>query len=287
MSPNVEVPESPRPPTEEELKLQTLAVELELKRKQLADFGKPAAQPRKPWWVVAVEFLGLPAAVLGLVVAFTTASGNRASEKKTEAETAQIQASLAKAAETNKLASDLAAKEKEGPKAFDQAVAQNADKIKDALDQLQQLEAESARINVQRAVLKFVLLWILFSVMALIFDVIKQAWNTGTSSLLYFLTTWLAKGENSADEKRLERARRRREQFNRYAPGFFIALGPLPEVLLWSIQLSIFFVLVGPLFNEIAASFGSGTTFNDVLREASHLHIGAMLSMMRHILFSQ
>src|SRR4029077_12902587 len=112
--------------TTEDLVREKLEIELQLKRKELEAFGKtplaPLAPP-KPWWTVAVELIGLPAAVLGLAVAFTAASGNISTNRKTGLETEQIRQALAKAAETkaetNKLATDLSSKEKEGPKAFD------------------------------------------------------------------------------------------------------------------------------------------------------------------------
>jgi hypothetical protein len=73
---------------------------------------------------------------------------------------------------------------------------------------------------------------------------------------------------------------------NKYLPAAAFVLGPMPDILRWSIQLSIFAVLLGPLFNEIALSFGSHITFGDVLREAERLHFAKVLSMMKQILFS-
>jgi hypothetical protein len=271
-----------RSSTNQDLERQKLEIEIELKKKELADFGKPPVAPRRAWWTVTVELLGVPVTVLGLVVAFTTASGNRTTQQKTVAEIAQIRANLAKA-DTSKLAADLSAKQKEGPKAFDQAVAQNADKIQLALERLQQLEQQAVQINIQRAVLKFVLLWILFNVMGLIFDVLSRAWNTALGTLFYGFNAWIQ--NRGRERENDQRSNLWRSRYERLAPGLFLVLNPLPDVLRWSIQLSIFVVLLAPLFNEIAASFGSRITFSDVLQQGQNLNVGAMLSMMKQILF--
>jgi hypothetical protein len=74
-------------------------------------------------------------------------------------------------------ANDLSAKQREGLNAFEQAVAQNANKVQDALMRLQGLQEQSAQIKIQRSAGwqgvvadkttpqggKFILLWILFS----------------------------------------------------------------------------------------------------------------------------
>jgi hypothetical protein len=117
-----------------DLERQKLELEILLKKKELEALGRPPA-PRD-WWAVVVGILGAPTAVAGLAVAFTTATGNFHTQQKTLAETAQIQASMNKAADASKLAKDLTAKEKEGPQAFDKAVQENSEKIKDALESL-------------------------------------------------------------------------------------------------------------------------------------------------------
>jgi len=273
-------PETKQESTNQDLEREKLLPELEIKRKELEKIGSPS--PRKPWWTLAVEFLALPTAVIGLAVAFTTASGNVSTERKTAVETEQIKANLNKAAEAGRLATDLSEKEKQGPKAFEQAVAQNANKIKESLERLQRLEEQNARITVQTTVLKFVLLWILFIVVGLIFDIIGAAWSVVVNTSSLFMYEIL----NSRREKYSEKFEKRRRLLQRLVHGLVIVLGQVPNVLRWSIQLSIFAVLLGPLFNEISVAFGSGIQFNDVLREAKHLHFGAMLSLMRQLLFT-
>jgi hypothetical protein len=264
------------PPTsKEELERQKLQIELEISKKQLAALGKTPPAPHKPWWTVAVDFLGLPLAVVGLAVAFTQASGNHASEQKTIAETEQIRAGLASATQTSKLASDLSQKEKEGPKAFEQAVALNADKIQDALSRLQELEEQSARVTIQRSVLKFVLLWILFTIVSLVFDMIGTIWTAATNAVFYAMLKLFPNsfGDNPSSFVR------------NFLPVILMINGQIPTVLKWAIQLSIFAALLAPLFNEIAASFGSNVHFADVMMEARHLRFGSMLSTMKQLLF--
>jgi hypothetical protein len=136
--------------------------------------------------------------------------------------------------------------------------------------------------------LKFVLLWALFIVIGLIFDVISQAWRTATSGLYYAANAWMSGvvDRYKWDDKRGDRARRWRNRFSQLGPGVLLFPNPLPDILRWSIQLSIFVVLLGPLFDEIEASFGSKVTFADVLQQAEHLHIfAAMFSIMKRLLF--
>ena len=270
--------------SKDDLERQKLELEVMLKRKELT--------AKKSWWLIVGEVLGIPAVVVTIVLGITAASGNRATERKTTEEILQIRHNLARAAEAGALANDLlSAKQKEGPKAFEQAVAQNTDRIRDALKSLQRLEEQSARINVQRSVLKFVLLWILFSVIGLIFDVINKGWHTATSTMLFGFHVWanretVKEDDDEVGRRERERLRRRRNIYSRVVPVLATILSPLPDILRWSIQLSIFTTLLGPLFNEIAVSLGSNITFAVVLTEGRHLHFAKMLSLMRDILFS-
>ena len=99
MSPSDNPPEK-HASTIQDLAREKLEVEILLKKKELEALGK--APPPKKWWAVLVEFLGLPAVVIGLAVGFTTAAGNYYSSQKTIAETAQIKRNLAKAADATK-----------------------------------------------------------------------------------------------------------------------------------------------------------------------------------------
>jgi hypothetical protein len=252
-----------------DLERQKLILEIEEKKKGLTT--------KKPWWTVLVELLGAPAAVLALVVAFTTASGNLATKNKTVAETAQIQANLSTAQATNKLATDLSEKQKEGPQAFEQAAAQNADKIQMALLRLQQFEEQASRITVQTEMLKFVLLWILFSMVGLIFDVLRSGWNTAVSTLVYGINAWVSSPEQDSsleddgDNYKKRRKRMLKHRLNRFSPSLYLVLNPLPDILRWSIQLSIFATLLSPLFNEIAA-------FSNARGKSDELETGCLAS---------
>jgi hypothetical protein len=267
-----------------DLEREKLALEIEEKKRALAT--------KKPWWTILAEVLGIPVLVLTLAVSYTTASGNLTTKQKTEAEINQIAQGQAKAQEAGQLATDLSAKEKEGPQAFAQAVAQNADKIQSSLDRLQLLEQQAVRVNIQQEMLKFVLLWILFNLVGLVFNILNQVWSTATSTAIYAVTAAIQSGmekdEHGIEKQTPKNQKRRlwRDRFNRIAPSVFLLLGPLPNILQWSIQVSIFLALLAPLFNEISFSFGSHITFNDIFTDVKHLHFAAMLSKMRQILFS-
>jgi len=62
-------------------------------------------------------------------------------------------------------------------------------------------------------------------------------------------------------------------------------LYPVPSILRWSLQLSIFIALMVPLFNEVSLAIGSQTSFEVVMDQGKHLEIGAALSTMKQLLF--
>jgi putative exporter of polyketide antibiotics len=62
-------------------------------------------------------------------------------------------------------------------------------------------------------------------------------------------------------------------------------IGAIPNILRWSIQISIFIALFVPLFDEIAASLGSDYRFRDLFRQAMHLDLSRVLTTLRSILF--
>jgi hypothetical protein len=200
-----ESPEQPpaQPPTNDALlqgKLELLDLEMRKLRLQ-AETDKLEATKKKteddlknpvlkPWWQKLIDFLALPAAVLALAGGIITASNNIHTQKKTDAETNQINQNLAKPSEAGKLATDLAEKQKEGPKAYQQAVAQNAGQIQGALQRLQKIDEHPDQQKIVQSVAKFILLWILFHVVDVVFGIITQIWGTTLGTLQVTINSW-------------------------------------------------------------------------------------------------
>jgi hypothetical protein len=72
----------------------------------------------------------------------------------------------------------------------------------------------------------------------------------------------------------------------KYLDGAIVVLSPAPNVLRWSIQLSIVATLLAPFFDEVAMDFGSRVRFADVMHHVTHMHFSAMLAAMKQALFS-
>ena len=266
-------------------------LELELKKVQLrADTDRlEAAQKKleeerknpalKPWWQKLVDLLALPTAVVALASGIITASGTVQTQKKTAAETAQITQSINKPAETQKLATDLAEKQKEGPGAYGQAATQNAGKIQEALQRLNQIDTHANATSPATIFTKFILIWILFHVVSLVFDIISQVWSMMMNSLNLTANYWTNKrrDDNASFERRF--------RLQRLVSATSILLSQAPNIVRWSIQLSIVVTLLAPFFDEIALQSGSPVRFAEIMREAKHLQFGAMLATMSHALF--
>ncbi len=110
----------------------------------------------------------------------------------------------------------------------------------------------------------------------LVFGVLERAWNTAVGASVYganaFFTSAIRQNlrGRSTETPSLEVAFG--GAFQSVHSGRGLCLGPVPDILRWSIQLSIFAVLLVPLFNELALSFGSHIAFGHVLKEAERLH---------------
>jgi hypothetical protein len=260
------------------LRLEQDKRELERQRRELEESKKAA--PPKAWWASAVEILALPAAVIAIVVQFTNASSTVQTTAKTEAETAKIRVEEVKTrVELQKMLDDLAETKKKGVTAHREEIERTLPQLQQTIERLRAVESQSKAVTLECRLAKYVLLWVLFHFVGLVFDIISQVWSALLSSAWTFLRSIRFKDKSGRED--FERQRR----LSNLVSWAQLFLYPVPSILRWSLQLSIFIALMIPLFNEAAVAIGSRTSFDMVLEQARHLEVGAALSTMKQILF--
>jgi hypothetical protein len=253
---------------------------LELQQKKHDLEAATKSPPSKPWWVSAIEFLGLPAVILAIVIQLTQASSNVQTTAKVEAETAKLKVEEVKTrVELQKMLDDLADTKKKGVAAYREEVERTIPQLQQTIERLRLIESQSGAALLERSLAKYVLLWVLFHFVGLIFDVIYQVWSTLLSGTSTFLSNLQFKDKDGREDYK------RRQRLLKYIQWGHLVLGPVPTVLRWSLQLSIFFALMIPLFNEVAIALGAKTPFEVVMAQAKNLEISAALSTMKQVLF--
>ncbi len=264
-------------------KVQALTQKLEilsLKLEKQALESQMKAPASKPWWGTLLEFLALPAAILAIVLQITQTSGTFETQEKTVAETEKIRTEEIKTrVELQQLLDSIAEKKQKGVQAYRDEVERTLPQLKAAVERLQALESQSSRFSIGISLTKFVILWVVFHAVDLAFDVLAQVWATLLSG------TAIAVFNRKEASKEGRRDRIRRERMQRFMTWSVTVLSPVPSILRWSIQLSIFIALVIPLFDELAKLLGSNVTFISVFESAKALKIGEAIGKIRIILF--
>ncbi|MGJ7488600.1 hypothetical protein ACSFA2_25265 [Variovorax sp. LT2P21] len=260
------------------LRLEQEKRDLERQRRELEESKKKP--PAKPWWASALEILALPAAVIAIVVQFTNASSTVQTTAKTEAETAKIKVEEIKTrVELQKMLDDLAETKKKGVTAYREEIERTLPQLQQTIERLRVVESQSKAAALERSIAKYILLWVLFHFVSLIFDIVSQVWSALWSSVSALVSTVRFKNQDGREDYDRQR---RLSNVTRWAQ---LVLYPVPSVLRWSLQLSIFIALVIPLFNEVALAIGSRTSFDVVVAQARQLEVGAALSTMKQLLF--
>lgn len=260
------------------LRLEQDRRELDRQRRELEESKK--SPPAKPWWASALEILALPAAVIAIVVQFTNASSTVQTTAKTEAETAKIKVEEIKTrVELQKMLDDLAETKQKGVTAYREEIERTLPQLQQTIERLRVVESQSKAVALERSLAKYVLLWVLFHFVGLIFDIVSQVWSALLSSVSTLVRTIRFKGKDGRED--YERQRR----LSNVLQWAQLVLYPLPSILRWSLQLSIFIALMIPLFNEVSIAIGSRTSFDIVMEQARHLEVGAALSTMKQLLF--
>lgn len=252
--------------------------DLERERREMEESKKkPAA---KPWWASVAEILALPAAIIAIVVQFTSASSNVQTAAKTEAETEKTKVDTIKTrVELQKMLDDLAETKKKGVVAYREEIERTLPQLQQTIERLRVVESQSKAVTLDRSLAKYILLWVLFHFVGLIFDIVTQVW----AALLSSISTLTSSIRFKTKDGRVDYDRQLRvANFTRWV---HLVLFPVPSVLRWSLQLSIFIALVVPLFDEVSLAIGSRTSFDVVLAQARQLDVGAALSTMKQLLF--
>lgn len=258
-----------------ELKL----LEIENQRLKLAEAVK--RPPPKRWWTSLIEVLALPAAVLAIVIQLTQASGNIKTEAKTEAETVKARVDTAKAVlETEKLQIELTRLKNEGAAAPKEDLQRLVPRLQESIEQLRVLQQQSLPNVWAKAFVKYILLWVLFHLIGLIFDVISNVWSTLASAIALLVFS------RTPSETYDAAAEKRRRRLRNAVQLAMAVMAPLPNVLRWSIQLSIFVALMIPLFNELASTLKPDAAFDTVWSEVRQWRFGDALASMKGILFT-
>ena len=286
----------------EALKTQVTEMRLEMRLKALesntADQRAPAP---KSWWQTAAEVIAVPTAIVLLVFQITQVTGSFHTDRKTEVETTKLQADELKTRlETQKMLDELAASRAKGMDAYRQELDKTLPKLTDSINKLQQIDTLTRPKITELVIAKFIILWIIFTALGLAFDLVQQAWGPMFIAVYLPYNSWLNRRQNliserlaqnvhkedsTADFLQLKNARRRIEFIKRTTPFVMTFIGAIPNILRWSIQISIFIALFVPLFDEIAASLGSDYRFRDLFRQAMHLDLSRVLTTLRSILF--
>jgi hypothetical protein len=251
--------------------LQLLDLEIESKRTQVQKDKRP-----KKWWQSAIEMLALPTAVVTIAGGIITATDALHPSRSNE---------------SPKVVTSAPQNTPGAPANVGSATQGDTRK----LEATQTLKEPSAILT--RSVAKFILLWILFNMVGLLFDVVDRVWGlflgggflsfTAYQRRLTERTEILRRGEPDEPDlsNEAERLSRRRERLQQYSQISMFVLSQAPSILRWSIQLSLFYVLLAPLFDEISIAFGSTTRFAEIVRELEHFQFSHMFAAMRQLLF--
>jgi hypothetical protein len=230
---------------------------------------------KKPaWWLTAIQFLGLPAAVIAIVMQSGQTAQVFQSKDKTLAEVHKTEAEAQKTqAETEQLRLDL--KEKEAKLASQKVsgAAQNVAQLDATINSiratLSSIDVVSRKLRYERAELllsKYVVLWAAIWAVGIVFDIFTQLWNLVSSSIVASIFT------------RPYSDSRRREKLVRRLSIVLPVLNQLPHFLRWAFQLSILVALVGPLFDSLAAFNGSSVTLRSVFNSILTAHFSTAVA---------
>ena len=260
-------------PIAQKLEILTLKIE---KQALEASAKAGTAAPAKAWWLTVVEFLALPAAIMAIVFQITQTTGNVQSQEKTAAETQKIRTEEIKTrAELEQLLDTIAEKKQKGVEAYRDEVEKTLPKLQETVERLKSLDAQSNRMFIESALAKYIILWVIFHAISLVFDILTQVWATLLSSSV---VTFYNRRPKKGDEEKFEWRRK-------FVSWAVPVLSPIPSILRWSIQLSIFIALMIPLFDEVSRLLGSNLTFDSVFESAKALRISEAIGKVKTILF--
>ncbi|MFD2937084.1 hypothetical protein [Spirosoma flavum] len=230
------------------------------------------AEKLEGWIKNLTLFLSIPGIVVVLFIQL----------KQPENVTADTQAKLADARQKNAEALKL---ENEIQLSFDSIkrksskdVAAYNELLDDKLPKLQNIISRFETVRIQNQsqnlIFKYIILWIIFVGLGWFFGLFSTFWSS-LIALAFFILN------KRAEKIKIEKNRKRFRNISQYS---IIILSPLPTILKIIVEISIFFALMIPIFNETAILLGSDKSFQSVSKEFSKFHIEAAIDSVKQII---
>ncbi len=239
-------------------RLDVLSLKLD---RQTLQMQAPPAEKKQAWWVTAIQFLGLPAAVVAIVMQTGQTAQMFESKEKTAAEARKVEAEAEKIrVESEKLRLEL--KEQQAKLAKESVSGAQVDatlnNIRATLASLDEMERRIRNERAESLLRKFIILWAAVWAIGLVFDIFTQLW----SILLNSVTASIFMNRRHDGGERHQRLVRR---ISIVLP----VMHQIPSLLRWAVQLSVLITLVGPVFDGVAQLNGADVTFRDVIRNVA------------------
>ncbi len=262
------------------------ALSIKLDKPPTAPTDKPGT-PRV-WWEYAIQFLGLPVIVLGMVFTFTqinTESSNASLNKiKQTTELAQQNKANAEATKLKLEIEEIQRKQQAG-------IRVSTAERDDLLERVKSLIKPATPIPASALLLKYLALTFMFMGLSLFFQLVGTLWSVLfnlASNLIYanFPQRRSASdpAEPSESEADFEKRRKRYDLLRTVWQHFSVFAVPLPSLVDWSIRLSIFTAVVVPLFDETAATLGSALRFSDLLGPMRHWEVSVAVQRLHDLI---
>lgn len=236
----------------------------------------------KSWWTIIVEILGIPAIVVAILLQINQLTVTKGTQEKTSAETEKLKIdSLKTRVELEGLLNDLAEKKQTGVAAYRKQIEETLPKIEATLYKLRSIEQKNHQSTLQRLVVVFVAMWVVFTGLGLFFEMLNHIWSTLLtllSNTIYSLDSY------ESDKPRNPKQYKRIHRMQRLFLWMHSLLSPVPSILHWSIRVSIFIAILVPFFDQICNLSGSNDTFNSIAKAASHGEIATAIARIKNIL---
>jgi len=263
------------PSANDSSKLDLIAARLEvlsarLERAEIA--SKLPTKDRQPWWTVAAQVLGVPAAVMLILFQWSQTQKAPHEIAKTTVETAKLQTEELKArAELQQILEKLADQKGKGIQEYQKQLAETLPRLEATITKVtefEHLEGQRSAAS-QPFITKYLLLWIFLMVIHLAFNVFTTLWHSVVS--LASAAVYTARSRKSAFWDRLRR-------FINFATP---VLYPLPEIGRWAVELAVIVVVLVPFFDQLSGSLGSSLTFDAILQSLKQLNVGEAVHKVR------
>ncbi len=227
----------------------------------------------KPWWTTLTAILGIPALIFVMYLQFSQGGEAKANTQKSLAETEKARTEELKArTELQTELETLAEKKSQGIASYQKQLNESLPKLEQTIERLNAANLAKQEMN-RDLLVQFVVLWIFMWGIGLLFDLISIVWDSAISIPLgVFYSLRLSQSKVS------ERIRR---MVNVIVP----VLSPVPRILRVAVEISIFFALFAPLFDQVSATTGSATKFERVAHSVRAVRLGDAVAQVRKVLF--